>query len=570
MGVVFYQGSAHIGPTNASSLSALTTIDEAVLFPIFCGSAPPATGEYNYNEFVEMMTGLYGSSFLSADSFPFGRTAISEYSKTWLPGIGIANGAVFERNLTSLPSGNVWWLVFPTMHRAIRFGSDSFFNPSSIYKINSDDTLTSMSGGFLYDLFTTLQYGYFFTFTHSYGSTPADFKTRANWTGVSYTISFRDSLTAKARLSTVTSRTMSDTALLSLFEDAEDPIVPPEPGPQPTDDPYLPDGVDPSATGGGTGTFTDTGDPIGIPGLPTLSAVDTGLITLFAPTAAQVKSLADYLWSSGFDLSTFKNIVANPMDCILGLTIIPATPTSTASKNLVVGNIDTGLSFPALDTQYLEIDCGTLNVQEFWGSYLDYSPYTKMSLYLPYIGIVPVDIDDVMNASVHVVYHMDVLSGALVAYVQCNGTQLYTYIGQCSSNVPVTSNDFTNTVNGILGIAGNIGSLFATGGASAPTAISGMASNAINALKPNIQKSGAMSGTGGLMGVQIPYLICSRPRQAVPANQNAYTGYPSNITATLSSLSGYTEVEKIHLDGIPCSDEELNEILSLLESGVII
>ena len=335
-------------------------------------------------------------------------------------------------------------------------------------------------------------------------------------------------------------------------------------------DPYLPDGVDPSTTGGGTGTFSETGDTIGIPGLPTLSAVDTGFITLFNPSATQVKSLAAYMWSSSFDLATFKNIVANPIDCILGLSIVPVNPPNAGSKVVTVGNIPTDVTLPYLSSQYVEVDCGTLNVQEFWGSYLDYSPYTKMSLYLPYIGIIPLDIDDVMNASIAIKYHVDVLSGACVAYVLCNGTQLYTYVGQCSSNVPITSNDFTNTVNGILGIAGSIGKLAADGGASAPTEAAGIAANAINALKPNIQKSGAMSGTGGLMGVQTPYLICQRPRQSVPASQNTFTGYPANITATLSDLSGYTEVESIHLDGLSATQEEQQEIMDLLTSGVII
>lgn len=358
--------------------------------------------------------------------------------------------------------------------------------------------------------------------------------------------------------------TVTESAINAITEWLDEYII------EESTDPYLPDGVDPSGTGGGTGTFAETGDTIGIPGLPTLSAVDTGFITLFNPSAAQVKSLANYMWSSSFDLTTFKNIVANPIDCILGLTIVPVDPPNAGSKTVSVGNIPTDVTMPYLSSQYVEVDCGTLNVQEFWGSYLDYSPYTKMSLYLPYIGIIPLDIDDVMNASIEIKYHVDVLSGACVAYVLCNGTQLYTYVGQCSSNVPITSNDFTNTVNGILGIAGALGKLSADGGASAPTAISEVAANAINALKPNIQKSGAMSGTGGLMGVQTPYLICQRPRQSVPAYQNTFTGYPANITAKLSDLSGYTEVESIHLDGLSATQEEQQEIMDLLTSGVII
>lgn len=349
--------------------------------------------------------------------------------------------------------------------------------------------------------------------------------------------------------------------------------------PKPVDtDPYSQGGN--SGTGGGEGTFSDTGDIIGVPALPTLSAVDTGFISLFNPSASQVKALANYMWSQNFDLSLFKNIVANPIQCILGLSIVPVDPVNAGTKTLTVGNIATDVSMPYLASQYVEVDCGTLNIAEFWGSYLDYSPYTKIQLYLPYIGIVPVDIDDMQNSTIKVVYHVDVLSGACVAYVLCGGTQLYTYIGQCSSNIPVTSNDFTNTLNGILGIAGSIGSLVSSSTPTGKTgtvntggqisSIAGIASNAVDMFKPNIQKSGALSGTGGMLGVQTPYLICQRPRQSVPAYQNHFTGYPSNITYTLSDLTGYTEVQSVHLDNVPCTDAEMTEILEYLIGGVVI
>lgn len=347
----------------------------------------------------------------------------------------------------------------------------------------------------------------------------------------------------------------------------------------PSVDPYIPpDGPDePSEPGGGEGDRDDVDVPVPIPGLPPISAADTGFVTLFNPNATQIRNLANYMWSNNFDISLFKNIVANPIECILGLSIIPFTPRHGEPDTVKVGNIDTLMQFPTVASQFEEIDCGSIQVSEYWGSYLDYSPYTKISLYLPYIGIVPLDIDEVQGKTLAIKYHVDVLSGACIAYLLCGTSVLYSYIGQCSCNVPITSNDFTNTVNGVLGIAGNIGSLVALGGSSAPTAAgsaiktaASMASNAINMLKPNIQKSGAMAGTGGLMGTQYPYIIKQRPNQSVPAGQNTFKGYPSNIAVKLGNLSGYTEVDEVHLDGIPATDAEMNEILQLLSEGVYI
>lgn len=341
-----------------------------------------------------------------------------------------------------------------------------------------------------------------------------------------------------------------------------------------TEDPYhqggnTTDGGGGGTFGGGSTIFGGNTDPVDIPDLPSLSAVDTGFITLFNPTLSQLNSLASYMWSDVFSLDTFKKLYADPMDCILGLSIVPVQPTSGGTGTVKIGNISTDVTMNKASSQYVSVDCGTVEVKEYWGGYLDYSPYTKCEIYLPYVGVHEISVDDIMNKSVHIVYHVDILSGACNAYVKCGDSVLYTFIGQCSSSIPISGNDWTNTINGVLSIAGNIGSLVASGGASAPTELPSMAQNAVNALKPNVEKSGAMSGTGGMLGIQKPYIILTRPNQALPENQNKYTGYPSFITMNLSECSGYTEIETIRLENMTCTDAELTEIETLLKQGVV-
>lgn len=333
-------------------------------------------------------------------------------------------------------------------------------------------------------------------------------------------------------------------------------------------DPYGPGGG--SGTGGGTGNFDGTGDNIDFPSLPTLSAVDTGFITLFNPSASQMKSLANYMWGDLFDLNTWKKIFADPMDAILGMSIVPVAVPDGGSAEVTVGNISTGVQMNRAASQYVEVDCGTLNVNEYWGAYLDYDPYTKAEIYLPYIGIHPLATDDIMNKSVHVKYHIDILSGACCAYVKCGESVMYSFVGQCSCSIPITGNDWSNVVNGALSIAASIGTMVATGGATAPMAAATIASTAVNSMKPSVEKSGSMGGMGGMLGVQTPYLILNRPRQALPARQNTFTGYPSFITMKLSDCSGYTEIESIHLENLSATEQELSEIESLLKGGVIL
>lgn len=333
------------------------------------------------------------------------------------------------------------------------------------------------------------------------------------------------------------------------------------------DDPFDPGGG--TDTGGGNGDFDDTSVPIEIPDLPTISAASTGFISLFNPTLSQLNELASYLWSDLFEISGWKKLFADPMDAILGLSILPVHIPTSGPKEVKVGNIGTGKSLNVASTQFVEVDCGSINVNEYWGAYLDYSPYTQCQIYLPYVGTRPISVDEIMGKTVNVKYRVDILTGACCCFIKCGDSVLYTFNGQCSIPIPINSANYTSVINGIISVAASVGSMVATGGASAPLAIPHLASTVANQMKPNIEKSGAISGSGGVLNIQTPYLILTRPRQALPSKQNTFTGYPSFITVTLGELSGYTEVHSIHLENISATADELSEIETLLKGGVI-
>ena len=340
--------------------------------------------------------------------------------------------------------------------------------------------------------------------------------------------------------------------------------------------PYVPGGGVPyegggtSDVGGGTGNFDGTSVDVDFASLPSLSAVDTGFITLYNPSLTQLKGLASYMWSSLFDEATFKKLFADPMQAILGLSIVPGPVPSSGSQHVKIGNIDSGVNMSIASSQYIDIDCGSLNIEEFWGAYLDYEPYTKAEIYLPFIGVHQIAVDDIMNKTVAIKYHIDLLSGGCACEIKCGGSVLYTFVGSCAISVPITGNDWTNLINGVLTIAGSIGSMVATGGASAPAAAGEIASAVVNSLKPSIEKSGSVSGSGGLLAGKVPVLILTRPRQALPERQYMYTGYPAFITRNLGSVTGYTEVHSIRLSGIDGTDSEIDEIEELLKGGVIL
>ena len=333
-------------------------------------------------------------------------------------------------------------------------------------------------------------------------------------------------------------------------------------------DPYERGGT--SDTGGGTGDFDLSSDTVDFPALPTLTAVSTGLVSIYTPTLAQLNSLASYMWNANpTDIDWWKKLVANPLDLILGLSIVPVAVPSGATQNVKVGLIDTGIAMTKASTQFVEVDCGSLEIKEFWGSALDYSPFRKHSIYLPFIGTRTINTDDIMNKTVAVKYHVDLLSGALTALVKCGDAVLYQYSGACAVSLPLSGETFTNMITSTIQLAASVAGTIASGGAAAGITAAA-AANSVMSMKPQIERAGGVSGAAGQLGIMTPYLIAEIPRQSVPENANTFYGYPSNIKATLGDLTGFTAVESIHLQGIPATAAEYDEIESLLKEGVIL
>lgn len=349
-------------------------------------------------------------------------------------------------------------------------------------------------------------------------------------------------------------------------------IMEPEP-PEVTPDPNEPGGT--TGGGGGGGNFDGTSDPVVSPEIPSLEVSDAGFVKLFSPTKSQLNSLANFLWSGNVG-DTLKKLFANPMDVIINLGILPFTVPTTGQATIKVGFLDTDITMDVVTNQYITIDCGNLTIDEYWGSALDYSPYTKISVVLPYIGTRDLNVDEIMKTTLNVKYRIDMLSGACVAFISANGTVLYQFSGNVMSQIPITAVDYKTVVNSVVSTATAAAAAVASGGLSAPftaamgvNAVATTANNVMNS-KPHINRAGSIGGNAGYMAIQKPYLIIERPRQALPSRYNTFVGYPANITKQLKNVSGFTTVSDIHLENIPATESELNQIMTALKEGVIL
>lgn len=399
-----------------------------------------------------------------------------------------------------------------------------------------------------------------------------------------------------------------------------------------------------STTGGGHGTFDETSDQIPIPTLPDISAAQTGLIGLFRPSLGDLRRLGAYLWTNISDfIENLNKLFMNPMDYLIALNIFPCVPSVGERKNIRIGSFTTTIDMPPIETQWYEHNCGDIFIPEFWGSALDYAPNTKISLFLPFIGSVQINTDEVMNSRLGIYYRVDLLSGECVAMVTVNNSVYYQFTGQCSVSVPLTGADWSRVYSAITGAVGtaitggigaaasgvaagsataalagsraaesiaNIGESFArinetskgVAGvremrqrmldgaalasdiarkvAEAPTNVgagirASRIANTINnsigqviGAKGTIQHSGTVSGSAGMLGVKVPYIIIEYPNQSLANNYKHFVGYPSNLSGKISDFDGYTECEQVIPVGFTGTDDELAELLESLKGGV--
>ena len=335
---------------------------------------------------------------------------------------------------------------------------------------------------------------------------------------------------------------------------------------------------------GGNQESDDNSDPVDVPDLPSLDVSDLGGFNLYKVTATDVKALFTYLNSHDPGEAILKWI-QNPIQGIISLHVLPypVTVPGGSGNSITVLGMDTGVAGYKV-SPFQEWELGGVRVPYgFDNTFLDYEPYTRVSLYLPFIGIRSLDTDEVMGQNVSVTYQFDNISGACIAFVTVNGAVRYTFAGSCAMGLPINQQNWGQTyiaaatvaagalAGGVGAAAGAMGqgaaSMAANGIAGAVQGAGGM--GALNIPKPTIARSGAISGAGAALGVPHPYMIIERPEKAPAANPAPVTGLVSGRTLSLGSLSGYNIIEHVHLHGIAATGEELQEIERLLYEGVV-
>ena len=352
---------------------------------------------------------------------------------------------------------------------------------------------------------------------------------------------------------------------------------PPEPEiPDPQD--YGPD----SWAEGGGGTLTDSNDAPDAPDDEQL--LGGGFqqaygMHIYRVGTTEFDTLMDALYGSGADWNAlwnrWQNYKYSPISGIISSHWIPyhlcSATISTANIRVAGYAVPNTASIQMEPVQIHTTTIGSLSVPEFFGNAFDYSPYTRMRLYLPFCGWIDLDPDRVVGGSLTVKYKTDCASGNCCAYVICtdrtgSDTYMYTATGNCAVSLPIAGNDqgTGSIIGGIMtaatgALTGNL--LGAAGGVAA----------ALTA-KHTQHTSGSYGGSSSLVTDRQCRLQIIRPVLTIPQYGQQLRGRPSEVGVEISQLvgTGWNSFNAVHPDIEGATADECAEITRLLSEGVIL
>ena len=335
--------------------------------------------------------------------------------------------------------------------------------------------------------------------------------------------------------------------------------------------------------GGGNGTFHEIHDPI--PGAQDIGSFlqsgSCGLYTVYkVPAYADLEVLGNAIWDTSFwDNLTGKNV--SMLDAIISLSILPYTPEVSGNYVVHIGGqmIEYGeaqsLVMPVVSKLTNIIDCGTVEIQQYYDAFFDYAPNCDIRIYLPFIGERALDPDLVTGKTLGLKYYFNNITGDCVAVISVDGQDWFYYQGNGIVNIPMTGSDRSRAANGMLGImqGGLVTGLgIATGNPFMASqglgSITGNAIESMQASKP--MRAGSFSGFNSLMGCRVPYIIKTYANAAVANRETELIGGMMRRGGLLSDCSGFTKVIEVHLDNFTATQAEKDLIEKYLKEGVII
>lgn len=169
-------------------------------------------------------------------------------------------------------------------------------------------------------------------------------------------------------------------------------------------------------------------------------------------TASAVQQLGTALWDisaalsdNGTDFSELTEksldmfLTNNPIDAIISLQRYPLEIPAVGTTTVKLGKTDTGISAKPMEkTAYFYLFYGSKINPKFGDSFLDYQPYTKMELYIPFCGTIQMNPADIIGRTLNVQLVVDFTTGTATGFIMSDDLVIETVNGNIAIDIPVT------------------------------------------------------------------------------------------------------------------------------------
>ena len=284
-----------------------------------------------------------------------------------------------------------------------------------------------------------------------------------------------------------------------------------------------------------------------------------GLTTTYALTSANADSLGAFIWSNSNNwFDSLLKVQSDALSNIVSCKLLPFSLSGTG-KLIKIGNIDTQVTALEIKSQVIRKSGGSLKLNRYFNNFLDYAPYTKISLFLPFIGFSQIE-NEYLYDGVSIEYLFDIITGEMLVLLKSKGKTFRTINGSFGIDIPFSSTNKAQIEGSFLSkIAKDVIDVNPIGLLDTYTGIATSRFKTSNSSSP----SSVCAYSAPLQC----FVTVDRPILNKPSSYNHDVGQKCVGSYYLRNLKGYTEVENIELN-CSCTDSEKNEILSLLRSGV--
>lgn len=310
-------------------------------------------------------------------------------------------------------------------------------------------------------------------------------------------------------------------------------------------------------------------------------------INYYIMNSTDLSVFTSYVFDTSF-AQQIQNQFYDMKSCVVSCIAVPIVRNIGTQTPITIGgntikHAGANYNFYKLTTRVFSKDSGAIAINfpsDTWGydySYLDVSPYTSGSVYLPFVGVVDFDVElFAQNKSMQIKVYIDIVTGDIVYHFLRSDNIVSSYAGNFGASVPIAGQSYNaiGAAQGMLATLGGVATMIGGAIAENPAvAVSGLgaavggAVGSMASMQRHTQINGSNSSMiGSWLGHDVKVFVVSRrpAEMAIDSAYKAVSGMPYFKGATISNLSGYVKCNgaSVAINGFDADRDAVNNYLN--------